>query len=52
MLYLKEQKPDAKLPVVYLCHKGRNDDIDDNLAEVFENLGFYGDQVTIQRRLN
>lgn len=39
------QKNEKKIPLVYFAHKVRNDDIDDQLAPIFESLGFYGDQM-------
>jgi hypothetical protein len=36
-------------PPFYLSHKARNDEVDNQLAEAFENVGFYGDQVVFQK---
>jgi SAM-dependent methyltransferase len=42
---LQEINPEGKLPLAYLCHKARTDEIDDKIPETLEKLGFWGDQI-------
>lgn len=34
-----------KRPVLLVAHKARNDKIDANMVKVFEELGFWGEQI-------
>ena len=38
-------KREIKVPIIYLSHKARHEAVDDQLVEMIENLGFYGEQV-------
>jgi hypothetical protein len=40
-----EIKQTHSLPITFLSHKARNDEIDDKLANAFEEVGFFGEQV-------
>ena len=39
------EKNNLKVPIVYVSHKARDDSLDETIPEMFENAGFFGDQI-------